>query len=78
MSKLEHYSQLKHHIKCEQYLTTNILNRKQRSVLDQGHYQSKMKRGGEEVCLEKECNTTIIENISHFMLKLNNMPMKIY
>ncbi len=28
MSKLEHYAQLKHHIKYEQYLTTNILNRK--------------------------------------------------
>ncbi len=33
MSKLEHYGQLKHYIKCEQYLNTNILNRKQRSVL---------------------------------------------
>ncbi len=33
MSKLELYAQLKHHIKCEQYLTINISNRKQRSVL---------------------------------------------
>ncbi len=33
MQKLEHYAQLKYHIKCEQYLTTNILNRKQRYVL---------------------------------------------
>ncbi len=33
MSKVEHYAQLKHHIKCEQYLTTTVLKRKQRSVL---------------------------------------------
>ncbi len=40
-------------------------------MLEQGHYQSKLKRGGEEVYLEKrlcKCNMATIEHISHFMV----------
>ncbi len=76
MSKLEHYAQLKHHIKCEQYLTTNILNRKQKSVqahdragtlpieIEKGRWRSIPREG--RLC--KQCNVATIENISYFML----------
>ncbi len=89
MSKLEHYDQFKHHIKCEQYLTTNILNRKQTSVLaharsgtlpfeiEKGRWRSIHRE--ERLC--KQCNMDIIENISHFMLtcpKTNTIRERFY
>ncbi len=33
MLKLKHFAQLKNYIKCQEYLITNILNRKDRYVL---------------------------------------------
>ncbi len=76
MPKLEHYAQLKHHIKCEQYLITNILNRKQRSVLAHaraGTLPIEIEKGSwrsihreERLC--KQCNMATIENISNFLL----------
>ncbi len=81
-----HYAQLKHHIKCEQYLTTNILNRKQRSVLAHaraGTLPIAIEKGRWR-CIpreERQCNMATIKNIYHFTLicpKTNTIRDRFY